>query len=194
MSKMNKLSKLLLIDLECTCNDDPPLPKGEAEIIEIGMVLGQLGSKGFTVIDELQLYIQPTARPILTRFCTELTGIEQKTVNDAPLLKAALKQLADFLEKHSPSAWGSWGKFDARQIEMETANKSLPNPLASMPHHNIKQLFARMRGHRVGLARAVQLSGLSFQGRHHSGLDDTRNIGRLIDHDDLLREAVMKRI
>lgn len=37
-------------------------------------------------------------------------------------------------------------------------------------------------------------SGLSFQGRHHSGLDDTRNIGRLIDHDDLLREAVMNRI
>ncbi len=191
---MSKPSKLLLIDLECTCNDDPPLPKGESEIIEIGMVLGQLGPEGFTVIDELQLYIQPTAHPILTRFCTELTGVDQITANNAPLLKAALKQLADFLEKHSPSAWGSWGKFDARQIEMETANKSLPNPLASMPHHNIKQLFARKRGHRVGLARAVQLSGLIFLGRHHSGLDDARNIGRLIDHDDLLREAVMKRL
>ncbi len=191
---MNKPSRLLLIDLECTCNDDPPLPKGESEIIEIGMVLGQLGSEGFTVIDGLQLYVQPTTHPTLTQFCTELTGIEQKTVNDAPLLKAALKQLAGFLEKYSPTAWGSWGKFDARQFDQETANKSLPNPLASMPHHNIKQLFARKRGHRVGLARAVQLSGLSFQGQHHSGLDDARNIGRLIDHDDLLREAVMKRL
>ena len=191
---MNNPPSLLLIDLECTCNDDPPLPKGESEIIEIGMVLGPLAPQGFTVIDELQLYVQPTIHPTLTRFCTELTGIAQETINQAPLLKAALSQLTGFLEKHSPIAWGSWGKFDARQFEVEAANKSLPNPLASMPHHNIKQLFARKRGHRVGLARAVQLSGLRFQGRHHSGLDDARNIGRLIDHDDLLREAVMKRL
>jgi len=191
---MNRPPSLLLVDLECTSNDDPPLPKGESEIIEIGMVLGLLAPEGFTVIDELQLYVQPTIHPTLTRFCTELTGIEQETVNDAPLLKVSLKQLAGFLERHSPSAWGSWGKFDARQFEVETANKSLPNPLASMPHHNIKQLFARKRGHREGFARAVQLSGLRFQGRHHSGLDDARNIGRFIDHDDLLREAVMKRL
>lgn len=191
---MNNPPSLLLIDLECTCNDDPPLPKGESEIIEIGMVLGLLAPEGFTVIDELQLYVQPTIHPTLTRFCTELTGIEQETVNDAPLLQAALKQLAGFLERHSPSAWGSWGKFDARQFELETANKSLSNPLGLIPHLNIKQLFARKSGHRVGLARAVQLSGLRFQGRHHSGLDDARNIGRLIDHDDLLREAVMKRL
>ncbi len=191
---MNNPPSLLLIDLECTCNDDPPLPKGESEIIEIGMVLGQLGSEGFSVIDELQLYVQPTTHPTVTPFCIELTGIEQETVNHAPLLKAALSQLTCFLEKNSPIAWGSWGKFDARQFEVETANKSLPNPLTSMSHHNIKQLFARKRGHRVGLARAVQLSGLSFHGRHHSGLDDARNIGQLIDHDDLLREAVMKRL
>jgi len=191
---MNTPPSLLLIDLECTCNDDPPLPQGESEIIEIGMVLGLLAPEGFAEIDELQLYVQPTSHPTLTPFCTELTGIEQETVNDAPLLKAALSQLTGFLEKHSPLAWGSWGKFDARQFDQETADKSLPNPLASMPHHNIKQLFARKWGHRVGLARAVQLSGLSFEGRHHSGLDDAKNIGRLIDHDDLLREAVMKRL
>ena len=185
---------LLLLDLECTCNNDPPLPKGESEIIEIGMVLGKLEVEGFTVIDELQLYVQPTIHPTLTSFCTELTGIEQETVNHAPVFETALSQLEDFLGKHSPRIWGSWGKFDARQFEVETANKSLLNPLASIPHHNIKQLFARKRGHRVGLARAVQLSGLNFQGRHHSGLDDARNIGRLIAFDDLLRKAVMKRL
>ena len=191
---MNNPPRLLLIDLECTCNDDPPLPQGESEIIEIGMVLGLLAPEGFSVIDEWQLYVQPTIHPTLTPFCTELTGIAQETVDHAPLLKAALSKLTGFLEKHSPSAWGSWGKFDARQFDQETADKSLPNPLASMPHLNIKQLFARKRGHRVGLARAVQLSALSFQGRHHSGLDDARNIGRLIDHDNQLREAVMKRL
>lgn len=55
---MNKPSRFLLIDLECTCNDDPP-PKGESEIIEIGAILGQLRVEGFSLIDELQLYVRP---------------------------------------------------------------------------------------------------------------------------------------
>lgn len=191
---MNHSFTFMLIDLECTCNDVPPLPKGEAEIIEVGVVTGQLSSESFTVLGEQQLYVQPIIHPTLTRFCTELTGIDQDTVNQAPLLKNVLSQLADVLEQHSPSAWGSWGRFDARQFEQETELKSLPNPLAAIPHLNIKQLFARKRGHRVGLARAVQLSGLNFEGRYHSGLDDARNIGRLIDSDALLRTAVLKKL
>ncbi|PHS63818.1 MAG: 3'-5' exonuclease [Thalassobium sp.] len=191
---MNKPSRFLLIDLECTCNDDPPLPKGESEIIEIGAILGQLRVEGFSLIDELQLYVRPTIHPTLTPFCTTLTGIEQQTVNCAPELETSFRLLTDFLREYSPTAWGSWGKFDARQFETEAVSKSIPNPIALLPHHNIKQLFARKRGHRVGLARAVQLSGLHFQGQHHSGLDDARNIGRLIEHDDLLREAILKRL
>ena len=191
---MNHTSTLLLIDLECTCNDDPPLPQGDAEIIEIGIIAGHLSTENFTVIDARQLYVQPAIHPNLTQFCTGLTGIEQRTVNQAPLLETALSQLANFLEQHAPSVWGSWGKFDARQFEQETALKSLSNPLAAIPHLNIKQLFARKRGHRVGLARAVQLSGFNFEGRHHSGLDDARNIGRLIDGDALLRAAVLQKL
>lgn len=194
MTKTNPSPTLLLIDLECTCNDVPPLPKGESEIIEIGMVFGVLEQTGFIIVDELQLYVQPTVHPVLTRFCIELTGIQQATLNHALQLNIVISQLAGFLEKHDPSAWGSWGKFDARQFEQETASKYLPNPLESIPHLNIKQLFARKRGHRVGLGRAIQLSGLSFIGNQHSGLDDARNIGQLIDNDHLLRNTVLDRL
>lgn len=35
------------------------------------------------VVDEFQEYVRPLANPTLTRFCTELTGIEQATVDAA---------------------------------------------------------------------------------------------------------------
>lgn len=191
---MNQPRRLLLIDLECTCNDEPPLPTGEGEIIEIGAVTGLISADGYTPVAARQLYVRPVIHPVLTPFCTELTGITQRTVSQASLLEDALAALQDFLQQQLPCAWGSWGKFDARQFTQETALKSLRNPLAELPHLNIKQLFARKRGHRVGLAQALRLSGLDFEGRYHSGIDDTRNIGRLIDRDELLRGAVLQRL
>lgn len=50
---------MLLVDLECTCNDQPPIPNSEMEFIEICAVVGMLSQKGFEVIDKRQLYVQP---------------------------------------------------------------------------------------------------------------------------------------
>ncbi|WP_338352890.1 3'-5' exonuclease [Thalassolituus oleivorans] len=184
---------ILLIDLECSCNDEPSLPSDEMEIIEIGAVIGVLKADAFKLLDTRQIYVRPQWHVVLTQFCVDLTGIQQQKVDQAPPLKDALELLESWMSKHSITIWGSWGKFDQRHFSNETRVKELQNPLEPLQHINIKQLFARKRGHRVGLARAIQLSGLEFIGRHHSGIDDARNIAQILESDQLLREAVLSR-
>lgn len=164
------------------------------EITEIGAVIGDLSGDVFEVLDERQIYVRPQWHTKLTSFCKDLTGIQQHQVDQAPPLKEATTLLSEWMSKYEPAIWGSWGKFDQRHFDTETKLKELQPPLKSLQHINIKQLFARKRGHRVGLARAVQLSGLEFKGRLHSGLDDAKNIAQLLENDQLLREAILSRV
>ncbi|WP_133245570.1 3'-5' exonuclease [Pelagibaculum spongiae] len=185
--------RLLLIDLECTCCDMQSIPRESMEMIEIGAVVGELSESQFKTIDICQLYIQPEDYPQLTAFCTELTGISQLQVDAAEKLPAVLLEFAKWLDEVRPQAWGSWGKFDLRHFTFEVESKRLENPLINLQHFNIKQLFSRIHKHRVGLARAVMMSKLEFVGRHHSGVDDARNIANILAHDLKLRQAVLKR-
>ena len=191
-------STLIIIDVEATCDDQGRVPRDESEMIEIGAVAVVLSYKesgiDVTLGETFQCYIQPQIHPHLTQFCSELTGISQEQVEAAQLLNNALVQLEMWLTARQPDAWGSWGKYDKTQFAQESALKQLANPLVELPHLNLKQLFARKRKHRVGLQRALLLSGLEFDGRPHSGLDDARNIGRLLLNDELMARAVAARV
>ena len=184
---------MALIDLEATC-DISDFPKDETEIIEIGAVAGTFVAEngGFALSgEEFRTYLRPEWHPTLTPFCTELTGIEQRTVDTAPLLAQGLDALAKWLTTCGTQVWGSWGDYDRRQFDRETASKQLDNPMPAYPHINVKPLFRmsdeedegskRKKRRGGGLARAVRRAGLEFEGRHHSGLDDARNIGRLLE-------------
>ncbi|VXD16618.1 Exonuclease RNase T and DNA polymerase III (fragment) [Planktothrix paucivesiculata PCC 9631] len=50
------------------------------------------------------------------------------------------------------------------------------------PHINLKQLFSRTQGlpKRYGMAQALQLAGIPLEGTHHRGIDDARNIAKLL--------------
>lgn len=189
---MHNSTTLLLVDLECTCDQEQKLAREQMEIIEVGAVVGELVPSGFTYVDQVQLYVRPEHNPSLSHFCTELTGIEQAVVDRSPLLAAALADLADFINRHRPHVWASWGQFDRHQLERETAAKAIGNPLQSLPHHNIKRLFGRSNGQPLELKQALAFTGLPFAGRLHSGLDDARNIGRLIANNSGLRQLLCR--
>ncbi|WP_430461061.1 exonuclease domain-containing protein [Thalassolituus sp. LLYu03] len=183
----------LLIDLECTC-DDPMFERDDMETIEIGAVLGELTDEGFLPVRQHSFYVRPLIHRQLSAFCTSLTGIEQHQVERAPTLAETWHAFVHWLGDAPVRGWGSWGKFDATQLILECRLKGLDFPLEALRHLNIKQLFARKRGHRTGLEMALQLSGLSFAGRPHCGVDDAMNIGRLLAQDALLRQAVLDRL
>ena len=186
--------RIALIDLECTCDIAVPLMIECHEIIEIGIVVCDLATENVTIMDALQLYVRPIENPVLSEFCIQLTGIEQATVDRAKMLAAVLPELHSWIMKNEIEVWGSWGGFDRSQFIMECSLKELKNPLAELQHFNIKQLFARKFGHKVGLGRALIMKDILFEGRAHSGIDDAKNLVRLLVHEKILREAILQRI
>ena len=73
------LRYLLILDFEATCDDTGLIvPRGEYEIIEFPTLLYDLQE------DKIQAtfheYTRPTPHATLTKFCTDLTGIEQVRV------------------------------------------------------------------------------------------------------------------
>lgn len=173
----------LVIDLEAT-TDCGGWPTEEMEIIEIGAVI--VDEQGHELAS-FQSFVHPTRRPQLTAFCRELTQIHQADVDAAPTLKELQPHFDAWLQPYLQDAqgWLSWGDYDRQQFDVEWRRQQLDSCLARLPHFNLKKLFHRqfksLAGpKRVGLNRALELTGLQFAGTQHRGLDDARNIARLV--------------
>jgi len=169
---------ILVIDLEATCCDQGTIPPEQMEVIELGAVWATPTGE---VIDTLQRFVQPMERPQLTSFCRSLTHIEQASIDTAPHWPTVAAELAEFARRYSGQCWGSWGAYDRRQIERECARQGIADPLAGLPHVNLKATFAKARKiKQVGMATALQIAGLELDGDHHRALADARNIARLL--------------
>lgn len=164
----------LCIDLEATCWGRGE-KQGRMEIIEIGAVLYRAG-EGVTA--QRQQFVRPVENPVLSDFCKGLTGITQAQVDGGLAFPEALAAVLDFAGPEP--AFCSWGDFDRRQFEKDCTRHHLDYPFPL--HLNLKRLF----GHRTGkgllaLDAAVRECGLAFEGRHHSGIDDARNVAGVLD-------------
>ena len=174
----------LVIDLEATCDDMGAVPKREMETIEIGAVL--VDAQTFEPIAEFQTFIRPIRHPILTPFCRELTSITQAEVDAAPGFPEAIAALGEFIHEHSPQwlpLFGSWGDYDRHQFELDAKLHAVGLPFGP-DHLNIKAAFSDALGtrKRFGMARALAKLGLSLAGTHHRGIDDARNIARILPY------------
>jgi ERI1 exoribonuclease 3 len=176
-----------VIDFEATCQErGRPRPQ---EIIELPSVL--LDGRTMAVVDEFQLYVQPEYHPVLTEFCTELTGIQQEWVDGAPPFRAALHAHTQWLRRHGVAVAGAQGRsvifVSCGDWDLKTM---LPAQLGlygeRAPQHlrrwiNIKHVYAQVM-HRKASGMVEMLHGvrLQLEGRHHSGIDDCRNIARIV--------------
>lgn len=172
-------SLLLIVDLEASCSNDGTIPREEMEIIEIGAVLAAPAS--FQVFDEFQAFVRPVRHAALTPFCRELTGIEQTDVDMAELFPCVMARFAAWFAPHAELRFCSWGDYDRKQIAQDCRFHNVPNPMP-VEHLNLKRLFQQSLGMRraTGMAEALQKVGLRLEGRHHRGIDDARNIARLL--------------
>jgi inhibitor of KinA sporulation pathway (predicted exonuclease) len=173
------MESFLVVDLEATTSPDGSLAQGEREIIEIGAVLVAAGHH--RTLGEYQSLVRPVRLPDLNAFTSELTGITAAMVADAPEFPAALEGLRRaLLEGREDVLFCSWGNFDRRQLLQDCELHGIPDPMPA--HLNLKERFAELHGQRrrPGLRRALRLCGLEFEGRLHRGLDDARNIARLL--------------
>jgi len=88
---------LVVVDFECTCERGVG-SHYEHEIIEWPAIL--VATADGTVVDEFHEYVQPSENRTLTAFCTELTGIEQATVDAAQPLNTVMNNFNDWLNGH----------------------------------------------------------------------------------------------
>lgn len=176
---------VLVVDLEATCWD-ASTPEGGAqsihtmEIIEIGCVLS---NRSGDVLDTRSFIVRPERQPILSEFCIALTQITQAVVDNAPPLKDVIDQMNAWLEgTETVALWGSWGNYDLNQLTAQCALDNADSQLLSLPHLNLKKLWRRTTRQRkkTSLAHALAYHDLEFDGQPHRGVDDARNIARLL--------------
>lgn len=195
-----------VIDFEATCLDNKQMHP--QEIIEFPAVM--LSAATLEVVSEFHSYVRPVHHPVLSSFCTSLTGIAQETVDGAPDFTVVFQRFHDFLEafqaqyreehegKEEPcvlfASHGDWDFLTMLPNQCKTSHLQVPAALTRWM--NVKVLYTnsepaaggggrggdRSRGGTKGLGMAAMLAqlGLELRGRHHSGIDDTRNIARIV--------------
>jgi inhibitor of KinA sporulation pathway (predicted exonuclease) len=178
-SAFDAFSHFLIIDLEATCCNRNTVPRQEMEIIEIGAVI--VARDSLKPLAEFQTFIQPVRHPRLTPFCCELTSITQSEVAAAPQFPQALQQLLDWCNAYQPFLFCSWGDYDRSQFQQDCRHHGVDYPFGAA-HLNLKKQFSLAQGSRkrFGMARALKQAGLELEGTHHRGIDDARNMARLM--------------
>ncbi|XP_018646145.1 3'-5' exonuclease eri1-related [Schistosoma mansoni] len=185
-------------NFESTCFEDDI--KKPAEIIEFPVVI--LDSVTGTLIDSFQSFVKPTENPELSVFCSNLTGIQQCDVENAPTLAVVLRKFEHWLRKAkenlgcsfkgqpTSAIFVTWTDWDISTcLWDECRRKKLPLPGDMLNRIDLKAIFQQWLGsHKIGqkwrggLKDALNLIGLHFEGRPHRGIDDARNTSRLLLH------------
>ncbi|KAG1756283.1 ribonuclease H-like domain-containing protein [Suillus paluster] len=201
----------LVLDVEATCQEGAGF-EWPNEIIEWPVCLMRWKDKSnlgkacqLEIVDEFRSFVKPTWRPQLSQFCTELTGITQAQVNSAPNFQKVLKMFARFLARHGlidPKSgrpiqrfcWCSDGPFDVRDFVVKQcfiSKAPMPPWLKGdvLDVRRVVSVWAVASGNPETMAKQLEALGLpAFQGRLHSGIDDTRNIARVMT--ELARRGV----
>lgn len=169
----------LIIDLEATCSDDGSIPRQRIEIIEIGAVL--LNSKTLQVDGEYQTFIKPILHPELTDFCQSLTSITQRDVDTASLFPEAVKEFQSWFYPFGSYLFCSWGDYDKNQFKQDCRLHGVGYPFPG-DHLNLKKAFSTLVGStkKFGMTGALDKLGIELEGTHHRGIDDARNIARIV--------------
>ena len=176
----------VIIDYECTCwenkgPDDALLHPHE--IIEFPAVF--LNSDTLEIDFEFHAYVRPTENPVLSPFCFELTGIEQAWVDSADDLKTVMTRFEDFLIKNDINRFTTCtdGPWDfVKFLRTESIRKGIAYPTWALKWVDIRRRFEEDHKleKRVGVNEMLAILGLEFEGRPHSGIDDARNIARIV--------------
>jgi len=118
-------------------------------------------------------------------------GIRQSQVDAAPTLETALVQLEGWLEAQGMLldapvaernfAFAADGPWDLKNfLDAECERKGIRKGAYFDKWVNLKQLFSdfyRVRSCKIH--KMLEFQGMTFEGRLHSGIDDSRNIARI---------------
>lgn len=176
---ISNASNYVVFDLEATCWEKKA--GKTSEIIEIGAV--KL-NKNLEPQEEFSKFLRPVINPVLSKFCIELTSIAQSMVDNAQVFEEAIKEFADWAG--TGAVFCSWGDYDKKQILLEAKIKEVSISFLDRlekNHVNLKHEFAKEKKRRpCGMKKALNILGISHTGTHHRGIDDARNIVKIMQY------------
>jgi ERI1 exoribonuclease 3 len=202
---MNIMDKVYycVLDFEATCWDNAKNKGKPSEIIEFPSVLYEVTDTGLFLISKFRKYCKPVLNPKLSQFCTDLTGIQQATVDVADIFPEVLKQHHNWLLVNTNGSMdklifvtcGSWDFTNAlnkelgrwiQNYEFNVNHPSLYNLMLNVPDIyknfiNLKDIFISLYKVKAGgMVSMLNYLNIKLEGRHHSGLDDCGNIGKIL--------------
>ena len=182
---------ICVLDFEATCDSEPGLV--ENEVIEFPSVLIAAGS----VISEFQLYVKPMLTPVLTKFCTELTGITNEVIQTQGVeFPEAFRRHREWLLRETGSTsdydlenkvlFVTCGDWDLKSMLPKQQKASDLTPVSYLRVWcNVKVVSGFFwkfpRGKQPqGMTDMLTRLDLTLEGKHHSGIDDCRNIAKIV--------------
>ena len=182
----------LCLDVEATCDENSGFSFPN-EIIEFPiLLLSQDGSE----LDRFHSFVKPTQSPILSDFCKSLTGIDQvfrlSMLNDqdqidtAPEFTQVLDSFETWLCQYAPRPFTNVrfvtdGPWDIRDfMRKQCIFSDIQRPPYLRRYIDLRKAFVEFYSKpRCSLSGMLQELGMQFEGRQHSGLDDTINVARI---------------
>lgn len=216
---MQPFSHVIAVDFEATCWEKQAPPQWrEAEIIGEWWQLIYLKSDPMLIVSclaefpavlvnlktgkiesEFHKYVMPIESPRLSTYCTELTGIEQKTVDTGVPLQTALMMFHEWLRKELRSrnlilpktsksnllgncAFVTWTDWDfGICLHKECTRKRMRKAPYFNQWVDVRAIYREWYKYRpCNFSDALSHVGLAFEGRAHSGIDDAKNLGALM--------------
>jgi inhibitor of KinA sporulation pathway (predicted exonuclease) len=173
--------RFVVIDFEATC--DEPYNPDPQEIIEFPAVVVDPG--GVFDAAEFHSFVRPVVHPQLTQFCVELTGTPQEVIDAAPTFTEVLTHFEAWWEQYVDDALcvtcGDWDL--GSLLKRQCAQHGLPVPLWGRQWANLKWVYARTVSGTTDHVRLPEMAAqldVRMTGRLHSGIDDARNIARVL--------------
>jgi 3'-5' exoribonuclease 1 len=175
---------ILVIDFEATC-DEPNPHNFLHEIIEFPVVVVDVQLR--RVCMEFHSFVRPMMHPILSTFCKQLTGIRQEDVDTAPTLPEVIRRFEVWFKNsfppHARVIFATDGPWDMRDFMYNHSHKrsGVHFPQLFYQWVDVKQAFANFfHMNRQRIIHMLEYLGLPHEGRLHSGIDDSRNIAKIV--------------
>ena len=176
----------LVVDLEATCELNDRYYGNET--IEIGAVMVTANGD---VTSEFNEFVRPIKKPILTDFCKELTSIKQSDVDNADYFPAVWERFCNWIDNiNSNAVFCSWGYYDKNQFINDCKLYNLSYDYVWFNRHiSLKHQYVQITGNRkCGMTRALRYLKIPLIGTHHRGIDDVRNIAKILVHEKLFSQ------
>jgi len=180
-----KIDCFVVLDFEATCSDNSTSTTPQ-EVIEFPSILVDANTR--TVVSVFQVYVKPIFHPQISKFCTELTGITQEQVDAGIPFLEAMKKHKDWLDSHvkfsEPNftfvTCGDWDLKTMLPMQCSLLGEKVPQYFKNWV--NLKIPFSQfIKCKKVnGMTDMLAKLNLELIGRHHSGIDDCKNIARIL--------------